>query len=93
MGLWSDPYPATVGPRAADLIGVVVGVDGVDAQPVLDRVAAALAVRAGPPPLLLAEAAQDRDRTRARRGEGGQGGLDRAVAVEAADERLLVVAE
>src|SRR5918994_738141 len=85
-------YPDTAA-RAADLIGVVVRMDAVNAQPVLNRVAAALAVRTGPPPLLLAETAQDRRRRRPCRLERGQGWCDRAVGVEVADERLLVVPE
>src|SRR5687768_5681372 len=62
-------------------------------QPVLDRVGTALSVRAGPPPLLLAEAAQDRGRGRPCRLESGQRWRNRAVGVEVAHERLLVVPE
>src|SRR5215210_2514271 len=65
----------------------------VDAQPVLDRVRAALAVRAGPPPLLLAETAQDRRRRRSRGPKSSQRWLDRAIGIKIADERLLVIPE
>src|SRR5687767_9426883 len=70
-----------------------MGMNAVGVQPVLDRVGTALAVRAGPPPLLLAETAQDGGRRRPCRLESGQRWRNRTVGVEIAHERLLVVPE
>src|SRR5215213_3140388 len=93
VAIAGSPLSLHRGSRAADLIGVIVSMTTVDAQPVLDRVGAALAVRAGPPPLLLAQTAQDGCRHRPRRLEGGQRRRDWPVRVESSDKRLLVVPE
>src|SRR5215213_4699914 len=93
VAIAGSPLSLHRGSRAADLIGVVVSMATVDAQPVLDRVGATLAMRAGSPPLLLAETPQDGGRRRPRGLEGGQRWLDRPVWVEPADKRLLVVPE
>lgn len=67
---------------APDLFGVVVAVVGIDFEPIVERVGAALGVPAVAVPVFGAEAVQDGDGAFAGSAEGEKRGLDRARIVE-----------
>ena len=94
---WSAPNRARPVPLrlsaagAADLVGVVVRVAGVDAQPVVHRVRAGVRVGAGALPLRVGQRLEQLEAGGTHAGEDGEGRFDRAVVVEPPGELLLVV--
>src|SRR6185295_1182709 len=83
---------ALAAPRRPDLLGVLVGVRGVDPEPALDAVRARLGVGAGPAPLLLVDRLEELDARLPNGPQDGDGRLDRAVVVEPLRPDRLVVA-
>src|SRR2546428_13294573 len=78
-------------PRALDLIGVLVGVARIDAQPVLCSVTAAFRMSAYDAPVCVGHTVDELRASLARPAHRLERRLDRSVAGEALAERLLVV--